>query len=238
MRIVELLHDEDHPKVTNVDFWLKENRESSSIKISASDTENYPNVECVDLIIIHGGSQHLWDKDADPWLYREIEYIKEALKKDILVIGFCLGAQIIAEAIGGKVYKAKEKEVGWFNIEITMEGKKHKLLEGLEEGFKSFLWHTDHYDLPNNCTVLGYTEGAKNQIFVSHIYRAVGFQFHPEYTKENVRTYIDEYDESVWSGGKFAFGKENTLKETKVIEGNYDLFKGIFTNSINCFLNK
>lgn len=235
MKIVELLHDKDKPKVTNVDLWIKENKESSSKKIRAFDTENYPDLEDVNLIIIHGGTQHLWNKDVDLWIYKEIEYIKKALQRDILVIGFCLGAQIIAEALGGKVYKAKEKEVGWFNIELTIEGKTHKILENLEDGFKTFLWHTDHYDLADSCTVLGYTEAAKNQIFVSRIYKAVGFQFHPEYTKENITTYIDEYDESEWSGGRFTFGKENTLKETEDIKSSYDLFEKIFTNTIDFF---
>lgn len=236
MKIIELLHDIDHPKVTNVDFWLDESIESTSKKIKVSNIETYPKLEGIDLIIIHGGVQHLWDKDADPWLYKEVEYTKEAIKRGIPVIGFCLGAQIIAEALGGKVYNANEKEVGWVNIEPTMNGKKHKILEGLEKGFRTFLWHSDHYELPDSCTVLGYTEAAANQIFVSNNYKAIGFQFHPEYTKENIEMYLDECDDFTWSGGKFAFGKDNIAKETKKLSSTYDLFKRIFTNSI-CWVN-
>ncbi|MFL0195177.1 type 1 glutamine amidotransferase [Clostridium sp. WILCCON 0269] len=236
MKIIELIHDKDHPKATNVDFWLKENKNNSSQKFKAFNPEDYPELKGIDLIIIHGGSQHLWNKNDDAWLINEIEYVKEALKNNIPVIGFCLGAQIIAEALGGKVYKAKEKEVGWLNIKITMEGKKHKILEGLKQGFKTFLWHSDHYSLPQNCMVLGYTEAAPNQIFISNTYKAIGFQFHPEYTKENVKIYADEYEDDVWSGGRFASGKSNILKETEKIEGNYELFKKIFTNSIDWFL--
>ncbi|OOP72785.1 type 1 glutamine amidotransferase [Clostridium beijerinckii] len=235
MRIIELLHDKDHPKVTNVDFWLEESKDYISKKVKASDKENYPELEGSDLIVIHGGTQHLWNKEADPWLYKEVSYIKEALKKGIPVLGFCLGAQIIAEALGGKVYNASEKEVGWFNIEPTMSGKKHKILEGLEDGFRTFLWHSDHYELPDSSTVLGYTEAAANQIFVSNIHKAVGFQFHPEYTKENIEVYLNECDDFIWSGGRFANGKENILREVKNISSSYELFRKLINNSINWF---
>jgi len=234
LKIIELLHDNDQPKVTNVDLWLKKNKNSSFQKIKAFSLD-YPQFKDVDLIIIHGGSQHIWNKNEDVWLTDEIEYVREALKNNICVIGFCLGAQIIAEALGGKTYKSEEKEVGWLNIKFTTEGKKHRILKSLNDGFMTFLWHSDHYNLPQNCTVLGYTEAAKNQIFVSNMYKAIGFQFHPEYTKGNIKDYIDKYDDCVWSGGRFALGKDNILKETEKIGSTYELFEKIFINSVQWF---
>lgn len=232
MKIIELLHDMDQPKVTNVDLWLEENKNSYSRKIKAFYPQYYPELKSVDLIIVHGGSQHLWDKNSDKWLSSEIEYIRRALSSNICVIGFCLGAQVIAEALGGRTFRSKEKEVGWLDIKPTTAGKKHKILKGLESGFKTFLWHTDHYSLPEECTVLAYTEAAQNQIFVSNKYRAVGFQFHSEYTKENIENYLNEYKDNIWSGGRFALGKDNIFKETERIDNTYRLFKILFTNSV------
>lgn len=234
MKIIELLHDKDQPRVTNVDLWLEKDKNSSSQKVKAFNLD-YPQFKDVDLIVIHGGSQHIWNKDEDMWLTYEIEYVRKALKNNICVIGFCLGAQIIAEALGGVTYKSEQKEVGWLNIKITSEGKKHRILKSLKDGFMTFLWHTDHYKLPEGCTVLGYTKAAKNQIFVSNMYKAIGFQFHPEYTKENIKDYIGKYDNDVWSGGKFALGKDNILEKTEEIESTYKLFEKIFENSIEWF---
>lgn len=232
MKIVEFIHDEDHPEVTNLDKWLKESSNHESEKIIVRESTILPNTDKVDLIILHGGSQHLWDKDKDPWLYKEIEYVQDALKNRIPVVGFCLGAQIIAEALGGVVYKAEEKEVGWFKVNLREEAKQHILLKGLEDGLTSFMWHSDHYSITEDCTSLGFTEAAENQIFISNNYPAVGFQFHPEYTKENIETYLVTYEEEHWSGGKYAVGKEYFKKQTVEIPETYDLFKKLVKNSI------
>jgi len=232
MRIVEFIHDNDHPKFTNLDYWLRENSSYQTKKIIINNYVEFPQVKDIDLIILHGGLQHLWNKDADPWLYREIEYVREALKNNKPVIGFCLGSQIIAEALKGKVYKANEKEVGWFKVIIPPEVREHLLLEGLEEGFTSFMWHSDHYELPGNCTSLGFTEAAKHQIFVSDCFPAIGFQFHPEYTIENIRTYLEIYDDEAWSDGRYALGKSNFIKEIELIPKTYDLFKQLIANSL------
>ncbi|SPF56371.1 putative Glutamine amidotransferase class-I [Candidatus Desulfosporosinus infrequens] len=189
----------------------------------------------MDLIIVHGGSQHLWNKEEDPWLYKEIAYVREALEKNIPVIGFCLGSQIIAESLGGEVYLADEQEVGWFKIFLNLEGRGNILLKSLKEDFISFLWHSDHYSLGEGCKTLSFTEAAANQIIISDSFPAIGFQFHPEYTKENIETYLITSDESCFAVGKYGTGKESFLQETKNMPKTYGLFKVLMNNSIAWF---
>jgi GMP synthase-like glutamine amidotransferase len=231
VKVFEFIHDHDHPELTNVDFWLKE-KGFQSKKISINSEAKYPDFKDVNLIILHGGSQHLWNKETDPWLYKEIAYVREALEKSIPVIGFCLGSQIIAEALGGEVYLADEQEVGWFKIFLNLEGRGSKLLSSLEEYFISFLWHSDHYSLGEGCKTLAFTDAAENQLIISDRFPAIGFQFHPEYTKKNIETYLTTYDESCFTVGKYGYGKESLIKETNKIPETYGLFKVLMDNSL------
>ena len=234
MKVFEFIHDQDHPVLTNVDFWLKVMGFQSE-KISINSEANYPDFKDLNLLILHGGSQHLWDKGTDPWLYKEIAYVREALEKNIPVIGFCLGSQIIAESLGGEVYLADEQEVGWFKISLNLEGRGNILLKSLEEDFISFLWHSDHYSLGEGCKTLGFTEAAENQIIISDSFPAIGFQFHPEYTKENIDTYLTTYDESCFTVGKYGNGKESLIQVTKTMPETYELFQVLMNNSIAWF---
>ncbi|MFL0197864.1 type 1 glutamine amidotransferase [Clostridium sp. WILCCON 0269] len=238
MRIAEFIHDKDHPQCTNVDFWIQKNIDYELEKFIVSEIDDFSSVKGFDLIILHGGSQHLWNKEADPWLYNEIKYVKYALKNKIPIIGFCLGSQIIAETLGGKVFKAEEKEVGWFKVTLRKEVKNNLLIKNLEDGLISFMWHSDHYNIPNNCTSLGFTEAASNQIFTSNNSPAVGFQFHPEYTKENIKAYLETYEDEHWSGGKYALGKEYFINQMNEIPETYNLFEQLMKNSLEWFLVK
>lgn len=238
MRIAEFIHDKDHPQCTNVDFWVQKNVGYESKKFIVSEIDDFPSIRDFDLLILHGGSQHLWNKEADIWLYNEINYVKHVLKNKIPVVGFCLGSQIIAEALDERVFKAKEKEIGWFKVTLRKEVKNNLLLKSLEDRLIFFMWHSDHYDIPKNCTSLGFTEVAKNQIFTSDIFPAVGFQFHPEYTKENIKSYLETYEDKYWSGGKYALGKEYLINQMNEIPETYSLFEQLMKNVVEWLLVK
>ena len=123
MRIVEIIHDADHPKWSNLDQWVGENPSFNTRKIEFYQQWQWPKLHSFDLLILHGGSQHLWNKYATPWLYQEIDFVKETLAKGLPVLGFCLGSQIIAEALGVKVYPSPRREVGWRLIKIRKKAQ-------------------------------------------------------------------------------------------------------------------
>lgn len=235
MRILEFIHDYDHPESSNIDLWVEENKGMETRKILAYEGFERPDPGSYDLILIHGGIQHIWDKDADPWLYDEIEFIKEAMQTGKPVIGFCLGSQIIAEILGGRVYKAQEKEIGCFNVFYRDEYKDHLLLKGIESGFKTFMWHSDHYELPDGCTSPGFSEAAPYQIFISSSFPAIGFQFHPEYTKEIIKNYFEECYDQYWIEGRYVAPKEGFLEELEQMPDTYLLFRQLMNNAIEFF---
>lgn len=238
MRILEFIHDEDHPEYSNIDLWVEENKGFATQKILVYKGFDIHSIDGCDMIILHGGAQHIWNKNADPWLYDEMKYISEAVKKGLPVIGFCLGSQILAEILGGEVYESEENEIGWLRICISQQHRDHIILKGLEDGFEAFMWHSDHYRLPPGCTSLAYTEAARHQIFISDKAPVAGFQFHPEYTKEIIRFSYENYYEEYWKGGRFVVGKEGFLEDLQQRPETYHTFRRLMLNTIAFFQSR
>lgn len=89
----------------------------SATKFYNGDT--LPSVDHLDWVIVMGGPMNIYENDKYPWLTWEKHFIEEAIKKNKIVIGICLGSQLIADVLGSKVYKGQEKEIGWYPIQVT-----------------------------------------------------------------------------------------------------------------------
>lgn len=238
MKIIEFLHEETYSGETNLDLWIHENKGWVSEKLNVNRQQEFPKYESFDLLILHGGAQHLWDKVHDSWLEAEVAFVRETLKRQKPVVGFCLGSQIIAEALYGVVFKAEQKEVGWVQILPLSGASDHSLMKGLEQGFESFLWHWDHFSLPQHCCSLAFTKLARNQLFFSLQVPAVGIQFHPEYTKEMIEYYIKNYYEELIEGTNDSRSTHDLLEELQGKPDNYRLFKQLMDNSLEWFKQK
>jgi GMP synthase-like glutamine amidotransferase len=138
-----------------------------------------PGLEDLDWLIIMGGPMGVYDEDKFAWIKKEKEFIKSAIKADKTVIGICLGAQLIAEVLGARVYPNVKKEIGWFPVSVTNEGKENDLLKEFPDSFTVFHWHGDTFDIPNNSIHLLESKACKNQAFL-YKKKVLGFQFHLE----------------------------------------------------------
>jgi GMP synthase (glutamine-hydrolysing) len=235
MRIVEFIHDYDHPDLSNLDQWLAAHADWRTRKVRVYQSPEWPRPEEFDLLVLHGGTQHLWECDAPSWLGREVEFVRKTLRRGCPVLGFCLGSQLLAQALGGQVFATAQPEVGWFRIEPRPEAAGHLLFEGLESGFNTFLWHSDHYTLPDGCDSLAYTAAAPHQIFVSHQLPAVGLQFHPEYSVPMIRNFMADLDEvSVCRETGFPT-KEAFLHDLESRPETYPLFAQLLENVLRWF---
>lgn len=134
-----------------------------------------------DLLIILGGPIGVYEEQAYPFLKDEIAKVDVRLKSDRPILGICLGAQIMARALGAKVYPGPAKEIGWASLKLTEAGKQSSLrfIEAAETPVLH--WHGDTFDLPEGATLLASTELVPHQAFAWGK-AALGVQFHPEVT--------------------------------------------------------
>lgn len=148
-----------------------------------------PDSNDFDWLILMGGGMSVHDEDALPWLRPEKEFVRQAIDRGKIVLGVCLGAQMIAAALGARVFKNPVKEIGWFPVTREPEAENHRLGQVLPEVTEVFHWHGETFDLPEGATRLARSAGCLNQAFVWGE-RVVGLQFHLETTLESARELI------------------------------------------------
>jgi GMP synthase (glutamine-hydrolysing) len=131
-----------------------------------------------DLLVVLGGPIGVYEELAYPFLTEEIALVERRLRAGSPTLGICLGSQIMARALGARVYPAGIKEIGWAPIDLTGPGR--RILAPLaEDGGQVMHWHGDTFDLPTGAELLASTEKCVNQAF-SLGTTALALQFHPE----------------------------------------------------------
>lgn len=159
--------------------------------------EQSPDLAPFHLLIIMGGPMSVNEKDLYPFLHQEEEQIRRWVLEERPIIGVCLGAQLIAHALGGKVYRGIHQEIGWYNVSLTAEGRKDPYLWGYPQTFSVFQWHGETFELPLGAVHLVTSDDYPNQAFRFGNF-AYAFQFHLEVTEQMVRSWLDtdEVDEA------------------------------------------
>ena len=136
-----------------------------------------------DLLIVMGGPMSV--NDPDGWIAEETAYIRSALLTGKLVIGVCLGSQLMAKALGATVRPGNALEIGMTSIRLTPEAKQDQVFKTLPESFDVFEWHGDVFDLPKGCVALAGSEIAPLQAF-RYGSRAYGLLFHLEIEEDGI----------------------------------------------------
>jgi GMP synthase-like glutamine amidotransferase len=181
------------------------------------ESSRFPEISDIDWLIVMGGPMSVNDEDKYPWLVEEKKFIREVINAGKVVIGICLGSQLVSAALGAKIFQNKEKEIGWFDIELTCFGKSDRLFSELGSRLKVFHWHGDTFDLPENAIHMAYSEGCKNQ---AYIYKdnVVALQFHMEPTMNSLKDMI-EYGREELKPARYV-QTENELLNIQLIESN------------------
>jgi GMP synthase-like glutamine amidotransferase len=149
--------------------------------VRVDEGEPFPDPERTDLLVVLGGPMGVYDTAEYPWLEAETEYLADAVG-ETTVLGICLGAQLLAAALGADVYEADVDEIGWFPVEtVSREGP----FGALPETHTPLHWHGDTFELPAGATRTAESEAVRNQAFVAADGRAVGLQFHLEATPDS-----------------------------------------------------
>jgi GMP synthase-like glutamine amidotransferase len=165
-----------------------------------------------------GGPMGAYDEKKYDWLASEKQLIKNAIRCDKTVIGICLGAQLIAQVLGAKVYPNQHKEIGWFPIQLSDEAIANKLFKGLSKTLTVFHWHGDMFDLPTDATHVASSKACKNQAFLYNE-KVIGLQFHFEMTEAALQKMIENGNEELVPGS-YVPTAERSLNNRNLIENN------------------
>lgn len=155
-----------------------------------------PAVNDFDALVVMGGPMGIYDEAIHPWLADEKILIKEAITAGKIVLGICLGAQLIADVLGGKVTRNPHKEIGWLPISINPAAATHPIAQVFARYPNVFHWHGDTFALPPGAMHLASSEGCANQAYVFQD-KVYGFQFHLETTPASARALIEHCAEDI-----------------------------------------
>jgi len=174
-------------------------------------TEEYPPLGPGDLLTVMGGPMAADDEIVSPWLAAEKRAVAAALDSGALVLGVCLGAQILAEVVGGTVARNPQREIGWYPVRKTASAVVHPVFSAFPDGLVVGHWHGDTFTLPPGIPPLLSSDATVNQAFGTHEGRAVGLQFHLEWTCEGLSDLADLSADEIAQGGPFVAGAAQML---------------------------
>ena len=166
--------------------------------------EELPDLKKYAAILIMGGSMSVNDTLDYPWLIEEKEFISKAIQQDKIVIGVCLGAQLISNVLGEDVYLGSEPEIGWYPLEYKNEGLSYV-----------FHWHGETYDLPFGVELLASSAICENQIY-KYRNTVLALQCHLEMDKQALESIIANCKNELYDG-RFV------MSESQILMG-YDVY--------------
>lgn len=158
------------------------------IEVPLADLDGYDAL-APDLLIVLGGPLGAGDDDEFPFLAQELAAIERRLAAGRPVLGICLGAQLMARALGARVTPARRKEIGWAPIELNQNGRDSCLGELGEDRPMVLHWHGDNLELPKSAVSLASTETCPHQAFAIGNH-ALGLQFHLEVPPERLEQWF------------------------------------------------
>ena len=142
-------------------------------------------------LVVLGGPMNVDEVQKYPFLADETHWIRQTVRSGVPLLGICLGSQLLAKAMGAKVYPNGIKEIGWYPLELTPQASDNRLFAGCSRNLTVFQWHGDTFDLPAGAVHLAQSPSCRNQAFRIG-QTAYGLQFHIEMTNDMVEDWLNE----------------------------------------------
>ncbi len=183
--------------LASIETWARK----SNVVITCTrlfQDEPLPPDDEFDWLVVMGGPMSIHDEIMYPWLAREKTFIRKTIEQGRHVLGICLGAQLIADALGARVSVNDQKEIGWFPIQVA---------DGADQGLRKILpgqlevvhWHGETFELPDGSTLLATSTACRHQGFVYED-KVIGLQFHLETTRESLEALIAHCGDEIVAG--------------------------------------
>lgn len=193
------------------------------------ESDILPALTQIDWVIIMGGPMSIHDEQEFPWLKKEKAFVKHAIAENKVVIGICLGAQLIADVLGGQVTKNEHKEIGWFPIEKV---ENTNLFQDFETSFSVLHWHGETFSIPKGATHLFQSKACKNQGFL-YQNKVIGFQFHIEVTPASLWAMAENCQSDIQLGLPYVQSFEEITQNQAYIQKNNQLMFNLLNQLAN-----
>ncbi|RIK05915.1 MAG: amidotransferase [Acidobacteria bacterium] len=186
------------------------------------DQDPLPDPREIEFLIVMGGPMGVNDEATHNWLASEKALIGRTIESGSSVLGICLGAQLIASAMGAEVSANRQKEIGWFPVTLAATAGETELMSQVPREFKAFHWHGDTFQIPDGATHIASSAACRNQAFCIND-RVLGLQFHIETLAGNVEALIencsDELVDGEWiqSPDEMREGIKNSRQGTEIL---------------------
>ena len=145
-----------------------------------------------DAVLVLGGAMNVDEGGRHGWIAEEEALLAELLRREVPLLGLCLGGQLLAAAAGARARRASRPEIGWHQVEVTAEGEDDPLLGPLAPTFEAFQWHSYEFPLPPGAVPLARSEVCLQACRLGR--RAWALQFHPEVSRSDALHWIDDYE--------------------------------------------
>jgi len=206
--------------IANIQTWAK-NKGHPVTKTVLYYDEALPGLKSFDMLIVMGGPMNVYEEKDYPWLDREKKFIREAIDSGKLVLGICLGAQLIADALGGKVAKNGAMEIGWYDVSLTPEAKTSPVFKSLPGTFMAFHWHGDMFSIPEGARRMTYNEACENQAFEYNGGKVVGLQFHLESSDDSINRLTKNCGDDLSEEGRYIQKKPQLIGQDAKLKDIY-----------------
>jgi GMP synthase-like glutamine amidotransferase len=203
-----------------IDYWAQAKGHVLTSTKLYEEQKIYPPLESFDWLIVLGGPMSVNETEKYPWMVDEKRFIESAIKKNKVVIGICLGSQLVANVLGAKVSPNEQKEIGWFDVQLTDAAKQSELFNSFPETFKTFHWHGETFDLPKHAALLMSSAACRHQAFL-YGKRTIGLQFHPEVTQIGVKEMLQNHLHELGSG-EYVQTQEEILEQSVLVTENHE----------------
>lgn len=173
--------------------------------------------EC-DLLVVLGGPMSVDQELEYPWLAQEKAYLRQAIDEGTLVLGICLGAQLVAAVLGASVAPNPELEIGWYPVELTDAAADSAIFSALPARFETLHWHGDTFAIPEGARHIARSAACENQAFEYAGGRVIGLQFHLEATPASWALLSDHAAAQLEAGGTWVSSAEDMLGRKALFE--------------------
>ncbi|MBN2645700.1 MAG: gamma-glutamyl-gamma-aminobutyrate hydrolase family protein [Desulfuromonadaceae bacterium] len=175
-----------------IEPWLKNHGYHIS-RTAFFQQQGLPDLAGIDLLIVMGGPMSVNDETIFPWLAREKAFVRQALQQGVPMLGICLGAQLMASALGARVFPNGQREIGWFPVQGLPVGQGAFAFPPSQEVFH---WHGETFELPTGAQHLARSAACEHQAFQVGAH-AIGLQFHLETSPEAAQSLVQHCREEL-----------------------------------------